>query len=42
MIKNLEKSHTELKISYFGKNRHFDEFISNCNKELLTGIELVI
>ena len=42
MIQNLQKSNKNLKISYFGQNRHFDEFITNCNKELLLGIELVI
>lgn len=41
MITNLQKSNKNLKISYFGQNKHFDEFIGNCNIELLSGIELV-
>lgn len=42
MLKNLEKENTDLKILYYGKNVHFNEFIEKTNEEILKGVRIVI
>jgi len=42
MLRNLEKENADLKIFYYGKNKHYDEFILKVNEELMKGIQIVI
>ena len=41
MLRNLEKENADLRIFYYGKNKHYDEFIEKVNEELMKGVQIV-
>lgn len=42
MLKNLEDENADLKIFYYGSNKHYDDFIEKVNEDIIKGVQVVI